>query len=136
MERRIGEDSFEEDPGWMEIARDSYWSTYIFDPEGITRLPSRLRTLDLQTEGGTTKAGREAVRLVGMSAEGQTPDLDLPWWGADRYELSVDVERGIILHAAALLRGEEIDSLEVEEIAFDKRFPEDVFTSPEQLPWG
>jgi hypothetical protein len=33
------------------------------------------------------------------------------------------------------LNGKDFDALEVEEIHFDERFPEGVFTAPEPLPW-
>lgn len=79
--------------------------------------------------------GREAVRLVCVMRKDWDHDPDPLWWGADEYELPVDVERGVVLRVASRLRGEEIDSLEAEEIYFDEPFPEDVFTSPRPLPW-
>jgi hypothetical protein len=88
--------------------------------------------------GGTTVwAGREAVRLVGVPRE----RWDWEWeadplsWGADEYEVLVDTERGVLLRCASRLGGEDFDALEVEEIYFDERFGEDVFTSREPLPW-
>jgi hypothetical protein len=56
-------------------------------------------------------------------------------WGADEYEVVVDIERGVLLRCASRLEGKDIDALEVEEIHFDERFPEDVFSSREPLPW-
>jgi hypothetical protein len=47
----------------------------------------------------------------------------------------VDAERGVLLRLASRLKGKDFDALEVEEIHFDERFPEDVFTSREPLPW-
>jgi hypothetical protein len=47
----------------------------------------------------------------------------------------VDAERGVLLRLASRLKGKDFDALEVEEIHFDVRFPEDVFTSREPLPW-
>jgi len=35
----------------------------------------------------------------------------------------------------SLLGGEDFDALEVEEIRFDERFPEDVFAAADPLPW-
>jgi hypothetical protein len=56
------------------------------------------------------------------------------WWGADEYEVLVDVERGVLLRCASRLGGKDFDALEVEEIHFDEKLPEDVFSSREPLP--
>ena len=83
-------------------------------------------------------AGREAVRLVGVPRErwdwGWDPDPLS--WGADEYEVVVDAERGVLLRCASRLGGKDFDALEVEEIHFDERFPEDTFSSRQPLPWG
>ena len=50
-------------------------------------------------------------------------------------QVLVDSERGVLLRCASRLNGEDFDALEVEEIRFDERFPEDVFDSCEPLPW-
>jgi hypothetical protein len=39
------------------------------------------------------------------------------------------------LRTASRPGGKDFDALEVEEIFFDERFSEDVFTSREPLPW-
>ena len=56
-------------------------------------------------------------------------------WGADEYEVLVDAERGVLLRCASRLGGEDFDALEVEEIRFDERFREEMFTSRESPPW-
>jgi hypothetical protein len=106
------------------------------DPHGITSLDWELERLDLKAEGPISWAGREAVRLVGVPvAEWEYPPEPL-WWGADEYEVVVvEAERGVLLRCASRLGGEDFDALEVEEIYFDERFGEDVFTSREPLPW-
>ena len=53
----------------------------------------------------------------------------------DQQPANGDAERGVLLRCASRLGGEDFDALEVEEIHFDEHFPEDVFTSPEPLPW-
>jgi hypothetical protein len=130
---RTGGSSREDDPLWLVLAQDSFWTTYFFDPDGIAGLP--LYRLDLSVEGKTRKAGREAIRLVGVPVEEWEYFPEPLWWGADEYEVVVDAERGVLLRCASRLNGEDFDALEVEEIYFDERFGEDVFTSREPLPW-
>ncbi len=62
-------------------------------------------------------------------------DTDPLSWGADEYEVVVDAEHGVLLRCASRLRGEDFDTLEVEEIYFDEQFSDEVFTSREPLPW-
>lgn len=130
---RIGGGPREDDPPWLVLAQDSFWTTYLFDPDAIAGLP--LYRLDLSVEGKTRKAGREAIRLVGVPVEEWEYDPEPLWWGADEYEVVVDAERGVLLRCASRLGGEDFDALEVEEIYFDERFGEEVFTSREPLPW-
>lgn len=47
--------------------------------------------------------------------------------GADEYDLLVDMERGIVLRAAALLGGEEFFTISFEELVFDPELPPDIF---------
>jgi hypothetical protein len=132
---RIGERSQEEDPPWLWQTQDSFWSTYLFDFGGIAGFP--LGSRELSVEGETRKAGREAIRLVGVPEE-EWEEWDYwpepLWWGADEYEFLVDAERGVLLRCASRLGGKDFDALEVEEIHFDERFPEDTFASREPLP--
>ena len=74
------------------------------------------------------KKGESGVDYAVMPLEGL-------WWGADEYEVVVDAERGVLLRCASRLGGADFDALEVEEIHFDERFGEDVFTSREPLSW-
>jgi hypothetical protein len=50
--------------------------------------------------------------------------------GADKYRLLVDAERGILLRAEALIRGEPFRILEMDEVAFDEDLPEETFAPP------
>ena len=86
-------------------------------------------------EGKTRKAGREAIRLVGVPEEEWDYWPEPLWWGGDEYEFLVDSERGVLLRCASRLGGRDIDVLEVEEIHFDEELPEDIFSSREPLPW-
>ena len=134
---RVGGGSREDDPRWFDLANDHYWTFYVLRTDEISGISYRLRPLDLTVEGTVVWAGREAVRLVGVPRE----RWDWEWeadplsWGGDEYEVVVDAERGVLLRCASRLGGEDFDALEVEEIHFDERFPEDVFTSHEPLPW-
>ncbi len=134
---RVGGGSHEDDPPWFDLANDHYWTFYALLTDEISGISGRLRPLDLTVEGQVVWAGREAVRLVGVPRE----RWDWEWeadplsWGGDEYEVVVDAERGVLLRCASRLRGKDFDALEVEEIHFDERFGEDVFTSREPLSW-
>jgi hypothetical protein len=112
------------------LATDHYWTFYPLLTDNICGISYELRPLDLTVEGSVSWAGRDAVRLVGVPGA----EWDWGWdpdplsWGADEYEV-VDAERGILLRCASRLRGKDFDALEVEEIHFDERFAEEVFSS-------
>lgn len=142
LDHRTGGSNPETEPFWLSLARDSYWATYLLDPDG-PGIPSFASELDLRVEGITTKADREAVRLVGTTGpewdwetdDDRDPDPDPLGWGADEYEFLVDTERGVLLRSASRLGGADFHTLEVTEIYFDEQFPEDVFTSREPVAW-
>jgi hypothetical protein len=69
VDNRIGEGPREEDPLWLVLAQDSFWSTYLFDPDGVAGLTSFLFYMDLSVEGRTRMAGREGIRMVGVPEE-------------------------------------------------------------------
>jgi hypothetical protein len=134
---RVGGGSHEDDPRWFDLATDHYWTFYALLTDEICGISHELRPLDLTVEGPLLWADREAVRLVGVPGK----EWDWEWdpdplsWGADEYEVVVDAERGVLLRCASRLGGKDFDALEVEEIYFDERFGEDVFTSREPLSW-
>ena len=134
---RVGGGSPEDDPRWFDLANDHYWTFYALRTDEICSISYELHPLDLTVAGTVVWAGREAVRLRGVPGE----EWDYGWdpdplsWGADEYEAVVDVERGVLLRCASRLGGKDFDALEVEEIRFDERFPEDTFASREPLPW-
>jgi hypothetical protein len=131
---RVGGGSPEDDPGWL-MGTDLFWTMYPFDPAGFASIDGELERLDLEAEYPVEWAGREAVRLRGVPVEEWEGPPEPLWWGADEYEVVVDAERGVLLRTASRLGGEDFAALEVEEIYFDERFPEDVFTLREPLPW-
>lgn len=133
-ERRIGRAAHADDPGWLS-ATDTFWTMYPFDPAGFASIDGELARMNLSVEEGVPWAGREAVRLRGVPVEEWKYPPEPLWAGADEYEAVVDAERGVLLCFASLLRGQDFDALEIEEIHFDERFPDDAFTSREPLPW-
>jgi len=133
--RRVGAGLRKDDPRWFRLALDHYWTFYPLLTDEICGISSELGCLDLTVEGSVSWAGRDAVRLVGVPGAEWEWDPDPLSWGADEYEVIVDAERGVLLRVASRLDGKDFDALEAEEIYFDERFPEDVFTSRELLPW-
>ena len=140
LDHRTGGSHPETEPFWLSLARDTYWSTYLLDPDG-PGIPSFASNLELRVTDTTVKADREAVRLVGVVGpewNWETDDDRDPEplaWGADEYEFLVDTERGVLLRCASRLNGADFHTLEVAEIYFDEQFTEDVFTSREPLAW-
>ena len=48
--------------------------------------------------------------------------------GADEYRLYIDAERGIVLRSEARLEGQPFRVIEMEQISFDERLPDETFT--------
>jgi hypothetical protein len=134
-ERRIGGGPAQDDPGWL-MGTDTFWTMYPFDPAGFASIDGELERLHLEAEYPVVWAGREAVLLRGVPVENWEYPPEPLWWEADEYEIVVDAERGVLLRTVCRLAGEDFYALEVEEIHFDERFPEEVFTSREPLPWS
>ena len=133
VSNRIGGGSPEEDPHWVDLAQDSFWTTYMFDFDGIAGFP--LDGRELSVEGETRKAGREAIRVGGVPEKEWEYWPEPLWWGADEYEFLVDLERGVLLRCASRLGGKVFEALEVEEVHFGERLGQEVFDSREPLPW-
>ena len=113
-------------PSSVNLSLAAVDSFYRFDFDGIAGFP--LGSSELSVEGETRKAGREAIRVVGVPEEEWAYWPEPLWWGADS-------ERGVLLRCASRLGGKDIDALEVEEIHFDEELPANVFSSCEPLPW-
>lgn len=133
--RRIGGGSRHDDPPWLTLATDTFWTMYPFDPDGGTPLTLELEETDLRMEGTVLWAGGEAARLAAVPVEEPEYPPEPLWWGAEGYEVVVDAERGVLLRTASRLGGKDIDALEVEEVYFDECFGEDVFDSRHPLTW-
>ena len=119
------------------MATDHYWTFYALLTDEICGISGELSPLDLTVEGPTTRAGREAWRMSGVPGA----EWDWGWdpdplgYGADKHEVVVDAERGVLLRCASRLRGRDFDALEVEEIHSDEPLGPEVFTSRRPLPW-
>lgn len=98
--------------------------SHVFDP-GVSHL--ELDALELRPVGRTRVAGREAIRVEAVNLNGWDYPPEPLWWGADDYELVVDVELGVILRLASRLDRRAFDVVEVLEIGFDEAFPENTF---------
>ena len=134
--RRVGGRPRTEYPWWLFGALDSYWTFYPLLTDEICGISYEFAELDLRIEDPVPRAGREAIRIVGVPpVVEQNWDPDPLSWGAYEYEVLVDAERGIILRCANRLGGKDFDVLEVEEVFFDERFGREVFTSRRLLPW-
>ena len=48
--------------------------------------------------------------------------------GADEYRLHIDAERGVVLRSEARLQGRPFRVIEMEQISFDERLPDETFT--------
>jgi hypothetical protein len=88
---------------------------FLFAPLLIDPAPL-LPGLELELLDGTHHAGRAAHRVRGRPGHVFWHDLFGLAPGAEEYSLLIDAERGILLRAAALLRGEEFSVSEVEDI--------------------
>jgi outer membrane lipoprotein-sorting protein len=86
-----------------------------------------LGQLVLEPASATSVAGRDAI-LVRATSRGRE-GLGFPGLaeGAERHELAVDTERGILLRVVSYFDGEEFTSYEVLDVAFDETFPDDTF---------
>jgi outer membrane lipoprotein-sorting protein len=90
--------------------------------------------LELELRGEAEVLGRSVLRLGARLRELRghervsfaVPSVVLAV-GADEYELLVDMERGMVLRAAALLGGEEFFTSSFEELVFDPELPPDIF---------
>lgn len=82
---------------------------------------------DLRIVGSSELLGRETTEVEAVAVSWDYAPFGPFWDGADDYLMSVDAEVGVILRLASRLRGEECDSFEVVDIAFDETFPEGTF---------
>jgi outer membrane lipoprotein-sorting protein len=114
------------------LAADGAWELTL--PITPTPLLARVR---LALTGETTIAGRRAVLVRATPRQGGRPD---PAWahitGAERHELAIDVERGVLLRLESSFGGEPMLWVEIEQIVFDEPLDPQllVFTPPADEP--
>jgi hypothetical protein len=95
---------------------------HLFDPSQVSG-GARFEIL-----GGATVAGRDGIRVRALPRETDDPHRDLHLlFAADEHDLVVDAERGVLLRLAGRFRGEEFHVHELQEIAFDEQFEDDLF---------
>jgi outer membrane lipoprotein-sorting protein len=117
-------------PGRGAISNDgdAHQGAGIGDRLAVLFDPSRLiPSFDFDLLGRCTHRRRPAIRVRAKPRETSwqaVVELD-PW--AEHHELLVDVERGVLVRAAAFVGDEELAVLEVLEISFDEVFEDDTF---------
>jgi len=94
--------------------------------------------LDMTAGADTEVAGRHAVMVDATPRSGEEAGfaLHLLGTGADRYELAIDRERGVILRAEAQLDGEPFRFVEVTSAAFDDPIESLAFQLPAEIDFG
>jgi outer membrane lipoprotein-sorting protein len=110
-------------PDWATIAEDGDGWLRGHVGRGIRQLldPARLvGVVDLEPRARGEVAGRPAYAVTATPRPGVYPDVDVLATGADRHELLVDAERGLLLAATSSRSGEPFSSIRVDEIAFDE----------------
>jgi hypothetical protein len=96
------------------------------DPQPLTRL------MELQPAGETEALGRKAL-LVTATARGDNAiagEIAPLGWSADRWELTVDADRGILLATAAFVGEKPFRKVEATSLTLDERFDDTLFTHP------
>jgi hypothetical protein len=100
--------------------------------EVLVETPSLLGSLKLQTVSRTTFLSRSAylVGAIPAKLDEHAPPFVLHALGigADRYELVVDAEVGVVWRSQAELGGEAFRVLEVDELGINEPLDEDLFT--------
>jgi len=94
--------------------------------------PSRLLpALELTPRKFVQWSGRDAVELAATHRYDYLPDavLDELGWPADGYEMTLDLERGVLLQTTARYGEQILKRHEVVEIAFDEPMPDELFAS-------
>jgi hypothetical protein len=88
--------------------------------------------LELESAGETEVLGRRAL-LVTATARGENAyagELAPLGWGADRWELKVDAELGVLLGTTALVGVKPFRRVEPLQISFDEQFEDELFAPP------
>jgi hypothetical protein len=110
-------------PDWATIAEegDGWLRGHVGQETRPLLDPARLAgVVDLEPAGRGEAAGRPAYAVTATPRPGVYPDVDVLATGADRHELLVDAERGLLLAVTSSRSGEPFSSIHVDEIAFDE----------------
>ena len=84
----------------------------------------------LERGGDAFHLGRPAVRLGAIPNDSITGEVYSLWPGADRIELLLDAERGVLLYAAGYIREQIFAVFDVESIIFDQPLDARLFAIP------
>lgn len=118
-------------PDWADYSPTNSHGEFSPDEEFACLLdPFRVRygfECTLKIVGEARITGRKTVEVEAKAISWGYAPVGPFWDGADDYLISVDAEIGVILRFASRLRGEECDSFEVTELAFDETFPDGTF---------
>jgi hypothetical protein len=96
------------------------------DPQPLTRL------MELEPAGDTEALGRAAL-LVIATARGDNAiagEIAPLGWSADRWELIVDADRGVVLATTAFVGDKPFRKLEATSLTLDEPFDDALFTPP------
>ncbi len=96
------------------------------DPQPLTRL------MELEAAGETEALGRMAIRVTATARPdnaiaGEIAPLG---WSADRWELIVDAERGVLLATTAFVGDKPFRKVEATSIELDQQFDDALFAPP------
>ncbi len=106
--------SSDEGDGWA-TGRAGECVRHVIDPSSLAV------GLDLEPGSRAERAGREAINVTATPRPGPLGfEHDVLLTGADRHELAIDAERGVLLGATSFLDDEPASLFEVLEIAFDE----------------
>jgi len=96
------------------------------DPQPLTRL------MELKPAGETEALGRKALRVTAIARpdNGIAGEIAPLGWSADRWELIVDAERGVLLATTAFVGDKPFRKVEATSIELDQSFDDALFAPP------
>jgi outer membrane lipoprotein-sorting protein len=107
--------------------------------EALIDASSILPAVELDLVGTATFIGRPVFEVIATPSPIDEDNEESSDWlhaahdlggGADEFALMVDAERGVLLRSEARIEGEPFRILEMEAVAFDEDFENDVFAPP------
>jgi hypothetical protein len=117
--------------GFLSSSADLNSSHGLGPAEVLVETPSLLGFLKIQTVSRTTFLSRSAYLIGAMPAKRDEQSLPFALQalgaGADRYELVVDAEVGVVWRSQAELGGEAFLVLEVDELGINEPLDDDLF---------